>query len=92
MSTMGPGTGVRSLVAAQRQRATLLVLEGYPEISATPDVVARLSAAKEYFAISQAETITLNLGGGPLAYGASDIETLLGLSAEAFARYDAGAS
>lgn len=92
MSQVGPGPGVRSQVAALRQRALALNLgEGYGAIRATPDVVARLASAHALCSLGRTE-VTLNLGDGAKAYSAGDIEQLLALCAEAFERYDTAES
>ena len=90
MSTHGPSTGSASLIQQQRERARALELgPEYPGIRATADVVARLSAAKVRLALG-AQSVTLRVGDAPAkAYGASDVDLLLALCAEAFERYDA---
>jgi len=89
MSTNGPASGTASLIQQQRERAKALELPDFPGVRATPDVVARLSAAKVRLGLG-AVTVTLRLDqAAPKAYAAGDVDLLLGLCAEAFERYDA---
>lgn len=88
-STHGPETGLRSRIEAQRTRARLLEVEGHPGVRASVEAVARLVAAKALLDLSGQASLTLDLGGGPQAYAASDITVLLALCGEAFARHDA---
>lgn len=90
MSTNGPQAGTASFIAAQREKAKALDLGAdFPGVRATPEVVAKLQAAKHYLALG-ASTIELRLGTAEVrSLAAGDVDLLLGLCAEAFARYDA---
>ncbi len=89
MSTHGPRPGTASLVAAQREKAQQLLLDEttWPGVQAEPGLVARLVSCKHLIGLG-ATTVRLRIGGEVRELGASDIDVLLGLCAEAFQRFD----
>lgn len=90
MSTNGPDTGLRSRMEASRARQRLLEIDGQAGVVASPETVARIVSARAFLAMAEAPSIEINLGAGRRAYSAGDLDLLLGLCGEAFARFDAG--
>lgn len=89
MSTHGPQAGTASYIAAQREKSKALDLSAdYPGVRASPELVAKLVAAKHLIGYG-APSVTLRLGTGDAReLNAGDIDVLLGLCAEAFQRFD----